>query len=743
MNDPSSEEHRVYMTSTLDRLRRDYERRRREDTNSLSGTRVKRAIEVDRLEMYVKDNARHHHTDEYDLADGQDPTPVLRRGQPFFAAIRFQRPYDPETDVVKLDFSIGSAPQLGKGTFVSLPVPVQRGEFSRAPAQWDLRVTHHDRAVITVQIHVPASVPVGSWNVAVLGHVKNDPEAKSKYTYDKNIYIIFNPWCRDDSVYMENDDWRREYVLNDVGKIFMGTWKQPHGRRWIYGQFTDVVLPACMFLLDKSNLTYAARANPIKVVRAISAMVNSADDSGVLTGNWSGDYEDGVAPWMWTGSSAILERYMKTSGEPVEYGQCWVFAGVYNTVCRALGIPSRPVTCYASAHDTDESITIDRFFDKEGEELKKYGQDSVWNFHVWNETWMSRMDLPTGYGGWQAVDSTPQEKSDGFYQVGPCSVVAVRKGEIGYMYDSPFVFAEVNADVIHWKEDPESDIGWRRQRTLTYHVGLGILTKKPNVEVPYGTGDAEDITEQYKCKEGTDEERMVVLNAARCGGLGFLFDMPAVTHEDVTLKLHDIESIIIGQPFDIVVTMRNKSSEQRTVNAVLSASSVYYTGIIARHIKRDKATFVLQPNDEEVLSMRVESHEYLDKLVDFSMIKIFIIANVKETRQAWSEEDDFSIEKPHLATEVDGDVKVWRPFTVNFYFQNPLDSYLQDCTFSIEGPGITTAHIIKLPNVGPRAEWRHREVLVPRRPGQRKIVGVFNCRELFDIEGSAETVVQE
>ena len=39
--------------------------------------------------------------------------------------------------------------------------------------------------------------------------------------------------------------------------------------------------------------------------------------------------------------------------------------------------------------------------------------DSVWNFHVWNEVFMARKDLPKGYGGWQAIDATPQEASDG------------------------------------------------------------------------------------------------------------------------------------------------------------------------------------------------------------------------------------------------------------------------------------------------------------------------------------------
>ena len=40
--------------------------------------------------------------------------------------------------------------------------------------------------------------------------------------------------------------------------------------------------------------------------------------------------------------------------------------------------------------------------------------DSIFrNFHVWNESYMARPDLPPGYGGWQAFDATPQELSYG------------------------------------------------------------------------------------------------------------------------------------------------------------------------------------------------------------------------------------------------------------------------------------------------------------------------------------------
>ena len=34
-------------------------------------------------------------------------------------------------------------------------------------------------------------------------------------------------------------------------------------------------------------------------------------------------------------------------------------------------------------------------------------------FHVWNDAWMERKDLPAGFGGWQVLDATPQESSQG------------------------------------------------------------------------------------------------------------------------------------------------------------------------------------------------------------------------------------------------------------------------------------------------------------------------------------------
>jgi len=63
------------------------------------------------------------------------------------------------------------------------------------------------------------------------------------------------------------------------------------------------------------------------------------------------------------------------------------------------------VTNYQSAHDTHSSITVDRFFDEEGEPIKDLNTDSIWNFHSWNEVWITRPDLSLSgaYDGWNVI----------------------------------------------------------------------------------------------------------------------------------------------------------------------------------------------------------------------------------------------------------------------------------------------------------------------------------------------------
>lgn len=311
----------------------------------------------------------------------------------------------------------------------------------------------------------PNSTPIGPWDLVM---VLNNREQAS---YEADLWILFNPWNKNDLVYMPESHLLDEYVLERTGKIWFGDGHNNRGRPWDYGQFDDSMLPAIMLMLDRALVPMESRGDPIQVCRAISRIVNYNDDNGVLIGRWDGDYSPHMAPSAWGGSVEIVEQFYRTKG-PVMYGQCWVFAGVVTSVCRALGIPSRVVSNMVSAHDTNATLTVDTFYDENNEALEggseAGGSDSVWNYHVWNDVYMARPDLPLGYGGWQAIDSTPQEQSSGFFQCGPASLAAIREGAVGMNYDVQFMLSSVNADMVKWKVDPTSPLGFRRISSDNY-----------------------------------------------------------------------------------------------------------------------------------------------------------------------------------------------------------------------------------------------------------------------------------
>ena len=63
-----------------------------------------------------------------------------------------------------------------------------------------------------------------------------------KMKYEKlssNMYLISSSVIIDDVVYMENEAERDEYVLNQYGRIWIGSKRKNYGRRWFFGQVSQ------------------------------------------------------------------------------------------------------------------------------------------------------------------------------------------------------------------------------------------------------------------------------------------------------------------------------------------------------------------------------------------------------------------------------------------------------------------------------------------------------------------------
>lgn len=182
---------------------------------------------------------------------------------------------------------------------------------------------------LTVQVTPAPDCVVAKWRMDV--DTKIIDNGAYSYSWETGIYILYNPWCREDQVYMPMEDWREESVQNDVGLIWRGTSNRLRPCIWKYAQYEKHILECSLYVIRNiGKVCGSARADPVKTARALAAAVNSVDDNGVVMGNWSENFEGGTAPTKWIGSMDILQKYYKKK-KPVKYGQCWVFSGVLST----------------------------------------------------------------------------------------------------------------------------------------------------------------------------------------------------------------------------------------------------------------------------------------------------------------------------------------------------------------------------------------------------------------------------
>lgn len=372
--------------------------------------------EVTGLDLHCKENCSKHRTNRFALTNcGEDSCLIVRRGQVFKVSFMFNRVLNWATDQIVVSM-------CGQAS-TAFPMVVPSGRITNVeqldvqPNGWAIGLVFHDAQIITLAITPPCDAPVGLYKLRfdVTNSASNSQRATNM---EDSIYVLFNPWHPADTVFLEDEVLREEYVLNDYGKVYQGTFDRPVGKAWHFGQFDPIVLPTISYLIELGGLSVADLQSPALMARRISALVDQTDDSGILRGRWDNEYADGISPMTWSSSTSIFEMYMRRGGAPVLYGQCWVYAALVTSLCRALGMPCRPITNFESAHDTDGNMCVDSYADENGVSLDEANKDSSWNFHLWNEAWMKRPDLGTNeFDGWQAFDGTPQEKSNGQYQV--------------------------------------------------------------------------------------------------------------------------------------------------------------------------------------------------------------------------------------------------------------------------------------------------------------------------------------
>ncbi|XP_067095240.1 protein-glutamine gamma-glutamyltransferase 2a isoform X1 [Osmerus mordax] len=676
---------------------------------------MNQAGEIEHCDLQCHTNNTDHHTE----LNGVDRL-LVRRGQPFSLTLQL-RPGSQLPSSCTLTAHTGPLPREESGTKVSFGL----SDFTVNTA-WSASITSPPGDPVSLSICSSPDAPIGLYSLSLdLGH--SVPLGQ--------FILLFNPWCARDAVYMSSEEKRQEYVLAQDGLVYKGSSTRIKAYPWLFGQFETGILDICLRILDENpkfvsdaDKDCSARRNPVYVTRVISAMVNSQDDRGVLVGQWGGDYSDGVRPTRWTGSGAILRQWAERGS--VRYGQCWVFASVACTVSRALGIPCRVVTNFGSAHDKNANLLIEFLYDEDGEDISA---ESVWNFHVWVDNWMVRADLSPEYSGWQASDPTPQEKSEDVYCCGPVPLKGLREGDLTVKYDAPFVFAEVNADVVEYVRLTDGRMA--RMGGSTANVGHHISTKA------VGSDERHDITHQYKYSEGSEEERRVFQKAKHHNKLLQKGEEPGL---HVKIKLPP--NMLVGGDYDVSARVVNNQMEDKTCRFLFTARTVSYDGklgAICGHAY--ESNLKVLSGEEKSVVLRLEYSVYGENLTSDKQILLKAIVIDQAGMDFHKTQKTVVLDNPDINIRILGEPRVGQLLSAEVSLQNPLPEALQNCCFSLEGAGLTGAHTIThmVGTVGPQQEAKVKVDFIPTNVGLHKLLVDFDSDKLSNVKGFLNIDVKE
>ena len=475
-------------------------------------------------------NGLNHHTDQF--TSGLQ----VRRGEAAGVQLRVTLGAAFDPTVNELHFRVQHA-------FDGPPTVIALDPFGSDPAQWTSQIlaVSADGLTVDCRLNVPVDAAAGEylltaelWLVNCLG-----PTLVDEAGLAPPMVVLFNPWAPADGVFL-NAGMHDEYLLSDHTIIWRGDPSAPVPWTWRYAAFGADSLAA--LLAGLQGQPSAVRRDPVLAARRLAAYTD-AQGGGLLDVQLVGPWLGGTAPQSWTGSDQVFAAWVAGGKVPVKYGVDWTAAGVLASLCRTLGIGSRPVTGYAAARDVDTLPgALDVAFTATGHLDMGASIDRLWDTHAWTEVFLRRPDL-VGANGWQALDGTSMLPGvDG--QAGPASVAKILLNEVSAPYDVSYWRALVDSDLRIWRLD-----GAGQEQLIssaTNVVGKSLLTKAQGVD------SAANVTFAYKPG---------LLPPPGPAGI-----LPG---SGIDVSFHPPVSVAAGQPLAWSVTLHNPTTLTQTAHVAL------------------------------------------------------------------------------------------------------------------------------------------------------------------------------
>ncbi|XP_016000437.1 erythrocyte membrane protein band 4.2 isoform X1 [Rousettus aegyptiacus] len=626
------------------------------------------ALGIKSCDFQAARNNEEHHT-----KDISSRRLIVRRGQPFTIRLHFRAPvqaFMPVLKKVALITQTGEHPSKANRTQATFPIS-RLGDRK----WWSAVVEERDAECWTISMTTPADAIIGRYSL-LLQVSGRKPCLLGQFT------LLFNPWVREDAVFLENEAQRREYLLNQNGFVYLGTADCIQAEPWDFGQFERDVLDISLALLSMDKQV-EEWGNPVHVACVLGALLHAFKKKNVLPTPQTQDAQEGSLNKR-RGSVPILRQWLTGRGRPVYDGQAWVLAAVACTVLRCLGIPARVVTTFTSAQGTGGGLLVNEYYSEKGLQNREGQRGRIWIFQTSTECWMTRPALSQGYDGWQILH--PSSPSGGgvprAYDLVP--VIAVKEGKLGLTPAVSDVFASVNASCVVWKccEDGTLEL----TNSNTKYVGNNISTKG------VGTDRCEDITQNYKYPEGSLQEKEVLERVQKerpeHKGDNGIHPLSLEMSDPLYLFLEVPSFLPLRGDAQFSMTLFNPNDQEKEVQLTIGIQALYYNGVLAAELWRNNQQLTLSANQVMRITRSLSSSNFERSPPENSFLRLTAMATHSESSLSCFAQEDIAIGRPHLDIEMPETAEQYQPLTASVSILNSLDVPMRDCVIYILGRGL-------------------------------------------------------
>ncbi|XP_008572243.1 PREDICTED: erythrocyte membrane protein band 4.2 isoform X1 [Galeopterus variegatus] len=653
---------------------------------------------------------------------------IVRRGQPFSVILHFRAPvrtFLPTLKKVALIAQTGEQPSKTNKTQATFPIS-SLGDRK----WWSAVVEKRDAQSWTISMTTPADAVIGHYSLLLQVSGRKE-HLLGQFT------LLFNPWSREDAVFLEKEAERREYLLNQDGLIYLGTADCIQEEPWDFGQFEGDVVNLSLRLLSMDK-EVEEWSRPVHVARVLGALLHALKERSVLPTPQTQVAQEGALLNKRRGSVPILRQWLTGQGRPVHEGQAWVMAAVACTVLRCLGIPARVVTTFSSAQGTGGGLLVDEYYSEEGLLNGESQRGRIWIFQTSTECWMTQPALPQGYDGWQILYS---RAPNGSGVLGSCDLVPVKAVKEGTLELSPAVsdlFAAVNASCVVWKccEDGSLEL----TDSNTKFVGNSISTKG------VGSDRCEDITQNYKYPEGSLQEKEVLERVQKWRmelGKDNGIHPPSLESADpLYLFLEAPTSLPLRGDAQLSVTLVNSSDQEKLVQLAIGVQAVSYNGVLAAELWKEKLPLTLSSNLVKRITTSLSFSHFERNPPENCFLRLTAMATHSESRLSCFAQEDIAIRRPHLSIEMPNEAEQYRPLTALVSIHNSLDAPMKDCVISILGRGlIHRERSYRLSSVWPGNTLCTQFQFTPTHIGLQRLTVEMDCNMFQNLNSHRSVTV--